>query len=144
MFGTLQPLNQSQTNNQRNNAKHSERTVDKPPIERNLSDRSADKGKRNNCHTGDYSPLNHPFVAYRITKRTNKHQCNNQMRECQPIISVRQLRSGLIEFYNTFLNRIQKAKNCRIIVYRSRIQPCNRAESFQLSFHRESRYPRQH
>jgi hypothetical protein len=72
----------------RNSAEDSEAAIDKPPRQRDATDRAGDQGKRKDRDAGDYAKLKHPFITDRIAQRAEKDDSQHKMREGEPIGSV--------------------------------------------------------
>src|SRR5688500_7752059 len=72
----------------RDESKHAESTINKPPANRNPSYFSGDESKRKNHQAGNHPEFNHPDIFYRVFKRADKHHCYHEVSKSQPVRTI--------------------------------------------------------
>jgi hypothetical protein len=99
-----------------------EGTVDQPPLERDLTDVSANESERNNGSAGKQSAAQHPGIPNWIPKWPDEKQRDYQVTEGKPIGAVTDEGKGSVGFLQTEIHecdpRSKSGKGfigCRIV-----------------------------
>jgi hypothetical protein len=92
---------QVETAEQRDGAQNSERTIEQPPLERDVPEVSANERERNHGAAGNKSTSKHPGIADRVAKRSDEKQRDDEMTEGQPVGAVANKWKSSVGFLET-------------------------------------------
>ena len=85
----------------RNGAENPKRTIEQPPLERDIAHVSANERERNHGAARNESTPKHPGVADRVAKWSDEEQRDDEMTEGQPVGAVTDKWKSSVGFLET-------------------------------------------